>query len=240
MAIDHFVKHKYARERVDWNFNILFNDQPQVARLARQYQPLIKHQGLYSPVPTQWLHATVLRVGFLEEFSEAEMLAVADVLAPKLANMRLSELLLGQRWWLWNGGPVLGITPKHQLQEVFRQVLKALIIVVGRDRLPALTTDSASQPMKAFDYFLKASSVVVGRDRLPIKFQFIPHISLAYPKTYHSELELLRRLQSHPIDSVAIRAKSLSLIKQEVKDDYYMWEIVKDLPIGQDEISGRS
>ncbi len=77
MAIDHFIKHKWSRERTDWNFNILFNDQPQVAGLASQYAPLVKHPGLDDPVPGQWLHATVLRVGFLEDFPEAERLAVA-------------------------------------------------------------------------------------------------------------------------------------------------------------------
>jgi len=142
MAIDHFTKHSYARKRTDWNFNILFNDQPQVAQLARQYKPLIEHPGLYPPLPAEWLHATVLRVGFLEDFSEAEMLTVADALESKLAHMRMRELLLGQRWWLWNGGPVLSITPQSQLQEIFRQTLDTLATVVGRHRLPPLALDS--------------------------------------------------------------------------------------------------
>ncbi|HEY5442386.1 MAG TPA: hypothetical protein VIJ68_02520 [Candidatus Saccharimonadales bacterium] len=237
MAIDHFVKHKYARERIDWNFNILFGDQPQVTELATRYKALIKHPGLYDPVPGKWLHATILRVGFLEEFSETEMLAVADVLAPKLADMEMPQLLLGQRWWLWNGGPVLSITPQQQLQKLFRLVLDALTIIVGRDRLPLLTIDSASQPMKTFDYFLKTFTATVGRDRLPIKFQFVPHVSLAYPKTYDNELDLYKQMRSHPIDSVPIRAMRLSLIKQEVKDNYYIWEVVKDLSIGQSDHS---
>lgn len=201
MAVNHFKKWGFQTNRVDWNFNILFNDQPQVVELARQYGPLIKHLGLHKPVPGQWLHATVLRVGFLEDFTDAEMLAVAEDLKPKLAAMKIPQLMLGQ-WWLWNGGPVLHITPDLQLQEMFGFLLDSL-------------------------------TKVVGRDRLPTKPQFIPHITLAYPKTYDDELDLYRQLQSHPIEGTEIRAKRLSLIKQHIEDDYYAWEIMKDIPIGQ-------
>jgi 2'-5' RNA ligase len=201
MAIDHFKKWGFQANRVDWIFNILFNDQPQVAELAQQYEPLIKHPGLHKPVPGQWLHATVLRVGFLEDFTDAQMLAVAKDLEPKLAAMKMQQLMLGQ-WWLWNGGPVLHIMPDSQLQEMF-------------------------------GYLLDSLTKIIGRNRLPTELQFIPHITLAYPKTYDDELDLYRQLQSHPIEGTEIRAKRLSLIKQHIEDDYYAWEIVKDIPIGQ-------
>lgn len=231
MAFDHFIKHQYSRERVDWNFNILFNDQPQAAELANRYRPLIKHPGLYEPVPREWLHSTILRVGFLEEFSESEMSDVVKVLESKLTNLEVPELFLGQRWWLWNGGPVLSITPKKELQELFQHVLDSLTSVVGRDRLPALTIASERQPMKTLDRVLKKFSATVGRERLPVRFQFIPHVTLAYPKSYRNEFELFKQLRSRPVEGVAIRAKRLSLIKQRVKNNYYVWEVVKDLPI---------
>jgi 2'-5' RNA ligase len=201
MAIDHFKKYEWQVNRTDWNFNILFNDQPRVAQLATKYEPLIQHSGLHKPVPGQWLHATVLRVGFLEEFTDDEMLAVAEKIEPKLASMKMPQLMLGQ-WWIWNGGPVLHIAPDMQLQQLFSWLVAALAEVVGKQRLPA-------------------------------KLHFIPHITLAYPKTYDDELDLYKRLQSHQIEGVEIRANSLSLIKQHVEDDYYAWEIVKDIPIGQ-------
>jgi len=87
--------------------------------------------------------------------------------------------------------------------------------------------------MKTFDRLLKTLSKTAGRDRLPATLQFISHVTLAYPKTYHGELELIKRLRSHPVADVNVRAKKLSLIKQNVKDDYYVWETVKELPIGQ-------
>ena len=202
MAIDHFIRYKAHVKRIDWNFNILFNDQPQVAELAHQYAPLLNHPGLHKPIPAEWLHATVLRVGFLEEFSQDEMLAVAEKLELQLANIKMPQLMLGQ-WWIWNGGPVLHITPDTELQELFDLLVDALIEVVGRQRLPE-------------------------------KLQFIPHVTLAYPKTHHDELGLYKKLQSHLIDGVLMRAQSVSLIKQHIEDDYYAWEIVKDIPISQE------
>jgi 2'-5' RNA ligase len=201
MAIDHFVRYKEHVKRTDWNFNILFNDQPQLAELVSKYETLLQHSGLHNPISVQWLHATVLRAGFLEEFSDDEMLAVAKKLEPKLASMKMPQLMLGQ-WWIWNGGPVLHITPDQQLNELFEQLVESLMEIVGEQRLPK-------------------------------KLQFIPHVTLAYPKTYDDELGLYRQLQANPIEGINVRATNLSLLKQHVEDDYYAWKIIKDIPIGQ-------
>ncbi len=229
MAINHFEKHREQIGRIDWNFNLLFNDQPQVPQLAAKYAPLLQHPGLHKPVPGQWLHATVLRVGFLEDFTETEMLAVADRLEHKLTNMKMSELRL-EKWWLWNGGPVLGITPKRQLYTIYGYLMESLIEVIGRDRLPTLSIPPRGRFETAVASLLRA----IGRDRIPIQFQFLPHITLAYPKTYNAESSLSKQLKSQAVEGVNIRVKSVSLIKQYILDDYYAWEIVKDIQIPQD------
>lgn len=200
MATDHFIKHKWAKERTDWNFNILFNDQPQVANYAEQYKPLLDHAGLYQSVPGQWLHATVLRVGFLEDFTEAEMLEVAKRLEPKFASLQMPEFALGQ-WWLWGGNPCIHFTPEDPLNEMFRTLVTELTAVVGKERLPDL--------------------------------KFTPHITLAYSKTYDDETGLFKQLQSKHIEAVPVRAKRVSLIKQHVIDNYYAWDIVREIPLGQ-------
>lgn len=201
MATDHFIRHPDSRERTDWNFNILFDDQPQVAAHAAQFEPLLDNPGLYEPVPGRWLHATVLRAGFLEEFSEEEMLETATKLEPKLAAFRLPQLTLGQVF-MWDGNPCLHITPDGELQEVLRSIIGTL-------------------------------NEVAGEDRVPQKTGFIPHITLAYSKSYDDEADVHKRLQAAGIAGLAMRANSLSLIKQHVENDYYVWDVVKDLPIGQ-------
>jgi hypothetical protein len=224
MAIDHFDKHKSQIGRTDWNFNFLFDDQPQVAELAGKYAPLLNHPGLHKPIPGQWLHATLLRVGFLEDFTEAEMLAVADKFARKLANIELPPLIVGERCRLWNGGPFLSITPEQPLREIFSHSLGSLLAVVGRDRLPALTVPPG---------LLNTLTAAIGRDRLPGRLQFVPHITLAYPKTYNDERGLRKQLESHPIAGTEVRINNVSLIKQRVVDDYYAWDVIKSLSIGQ-------
>ncbi|MHA3019654.1 hypothetical protein ACXPWS_05210 [Mycobacterium sp. BMJ-28] len=201
MATDHFEKHKSARERTDWNFNVLFNDQPQVAQYAAQYGPMLNHPGLYQPILGEWLHATILRVGFVEDFSDKEMFEVARGIELKLAKIRVPDLLLGQ-WWIWGGNPCVHFTPEGPLQEIFN-------IVVGELR------------------------AVIGNDRLPYPLTFTPHISLAYSKTYNDEAGLFRQLATTHFDAVPVQAKRLSLVKQHVRDNYYIWEVAKHLTLGQ-------
>jgi 2'-5' RNA ligase len=201
MATDHFIAHPRSRECTDWNFNILFNDQPKVGTYVKQYKSALKHPGLYETVPGEWLHATVLRVGLLEDFSEKEMLETAERLEQKLANLSLPQLLLGQ-WFIWDGNPCLHITPDTQLQEVLRLIVEAL-------------------------------NETVGKNRAPQKQSFTPHVTLAYSKAYDDELGLYKQLEGQHIKSLKIRANSVSLIKQHVENDYYVWDIVKTLALGQ-------
>lgn len=73
MSTDHFQKHNYQAGKVDWNFNLIFDDQPQVAAMVSQYAKPLDQPGLYPPVPAKWLHATILRVGTTDEYTKAEM-----------------------------------------------------------------------------------------------------------------------------------------------------------------------
>ncbi|MGI9027946.1 MAG: 2'-5' RNA ligase family protein [Candidatus Saccharimonadales bacterium] len=201
MATDHFIRHKWAKTRTDWNFNILFNDQPQVAAYAQQFHYALKHPGLYQAVPSEWFHATLLRVGFLEDFSETEMLEVAKRLETKFAAIQMPEFLLGQ-WWLWGGNPCVHFTPEEPLNEMFKVLVDELTAVVGRDRLPG-------------------------------ELKFTPHITLAYSKTYDDENGLFQQLQGVKAKAVPISVKRVSLIKQHVENNYYVWEVVKDIDLRQ-------
>lgn len=229
MAIDHFEKHRVQIGRTDWNFNFLFDGQPQVAELANQYAPILQHSGLHKPVPPEWLHATLLRIGFLEDFTEAEMLAVANKLESKLADFTMQELILGKRWWLWNGGPVLSITPQKQLHEIYRHLLASLEEVVGQDRLPEMSIPGSIRYGTLINRFAR----IIGWNRLTVRLQFIPHVTLAYPKTYKDHSSLRKQIKAHPINGVPIHIHRVALIKQRIVDDYYAWEVIKDVPIGR-------
>jgi 2'-5' RNA ligase len=206
MAKDHFERHFYMKDRVDWNFNLLFDTAPQVGAMAEQYAPLLRHPGLYPPVPPQWLHLTVLRVGFTSEATQQEMEQVCANLAPKLASVAMPEFTVGPAW-AYIGYPLLHVTPEEPLDNVFQEVLQALESVVGTDRMPRPVDRSATKLM--------------------------PHIALAYPKNYDSDSDVERILADHPIPAVTARIPQLSLIKQWPTGEHYEWEIVRNILLGQ-------
>ncbi len=136
MAKDHFKTHFHLPGEVDWNFNILFDDQPQVGEMVRKYDELISHKGLYPPIPSKWLHITLLRVGLTTQYSEKEMLDVVEKLVPILANFEMPDLILGP-WWVWRGNPVLHVTPDDQLEELYDIITATIKSIVG-DRIAPL------------------------------------------------------------------------------------------------------
>jgi 2'-5' RNA ligase len=199
MATDHFEKHYYQKDRVDWNFNLLFDGQPAVAQMAKEYASALQHPGLYAPVPPQWLHSTILRVGLTDDYTEAEMLAVAAALEQSLASLALPEFFCDS-WWLWGGNVVLHISPDDQFSKLYACVVAALASVVGKDRTTHVPHDS-----------------------------FIPHITLAYTKTHQQEQAIHDRLVAQPVQPVGFHAKGIALIKQWPTDGHYEWEIVKEI-----------
>jgi len=205
MAIDHFKAHYYQKDRVDWNFNILLDDQPDVIRMVNEYAPLLVQEGLYPSIPAKWLHMTILRVGLTDDYTEDEMYRTADILAPKLATLKLPQLSFDS-WWQWGGNIVFHISPHDDIVPVYNAVIESLRQVVGNDR-------TARTPHG----------------------NFIPHVSLAYTKDHHNEMKIIEVLSQSNIKPARFYAKSLSLLRQRPTDDgHYEWQIVKDMPIGVD------
>lgn len=204
MAIDHFERHFYKKDQVDWNFNLVFDGQPAVADMVRDYAKIIPHPGLYDPIPPEWLHATILRIGLTDDYTEAEMLAVAAKVQLSVAGLDLPEFSFDS-WWLWSGGIVLHITPDDEFGKLYDHVLAALTAVVG----PKRATHSPH-----------------GR--------LIPHTALVYPKTYHTEHEVMEQLLAHPIRPAKFRASHMPLIKTWSTNGHYEWEIVQEVTIGKE------
>jgi 2'-5' RNA ligase len=203
MALDHFEKHFYKNNQIDWNFNVLFDGQPAVTAMAEQYAKIIQYPGLYKPIPPQWLHATILRVGLIDDYSEAEMLAVAAKLQQSLAELNLPQFSFDS-WWLWGGNVTLHISPDDEFTKIYDHVIAALESVVGPDR-------TAKSPHG----------------------NFVAHTTLAYTKTHDKEQEIHAQLVASPIKPASFSTKNLSLIKQWPTAGHYEWEVIKEIPIGQ-------
>jgi len=170
--------------------------------MAEAYRPYLDHPGLYPALPTEWLHMTILKVGYTTDFSEQEMAAMAEELKPSLSSMRLPELSMGDVWlWPLQGNPVLRITPEAPVTEIFKFVTAAMNKVLGH--------------------------------RVSRLKPFIPHVALAYNRTYYREKELYKQLTQPNIPPVKFRANKLSLLKQSQTIPFYQWEVIQNIPIGQ-------
>lgn len=201
---DHFDKHSDQKGRVDWNFNILPRGEA-VEQMARQYANVLgKFPGLHPPIPPQWLHMTILRVGFVDDFSEEDMLRVADVLAPKLAKMELPQEFVFGGWWQ-HDSLVTHVSPEKAFRGVHKAVVDSLRKVFGKD-----------DP--------RVSGFVPG--------QIYSHMTFNYTKNRDNEVELAKFLGSHPIKGASFSVNSLFLIKQWPTGTHYEWDVVREIPIG--------
>src|SRR6516165_1247113 len=125
MADDHFKTNLWTPGEVDWHFLITLHDQIHMHSIVEHYAQLYRHPGLYPPVPFEWLHMTIVRIGSITTITHEAMTDVVDRLRPTLARMKLPELLLGP-WWLWTGSVVLHVTPEEPITRLFNAVMTAL------------------------------------------------------------------------------------------------------------------
>ncbi len=206
MAQDHFERHSHNAGQagvLDWNFNIIF-DEAAVHRWAEEYSSLLKRPELYEPIPPQWLHSTILRVGRYEDYTQEEMLQVADRVQELVRDVKLSTCQFGTYKNI-HGNVTFALTPEEQIEKLYSAVVTALEEVVGPER---------------------ATKSPYGR--------FISHTSLAYTGTQDNEAAIDESMHSAGIKSPTFRIRHMPLIKQRPVDGHYEWEIVKDVTLSQD------
>jgi 2'-5' RNA ligase len=201
MAQDHFERHKHHAGTIDWNFNVVFENQPSVTAMAAAYEPLLDRPELYDPIPPKWLHATILRVGTVDEYTEAEMLAVAEKVQAAAANITLPEFHFGELVTVF-GNVCFIIEPKAELEKLYNIVAESLESVVGPGR---------------------ATKTPYGK--------FISHTSLAYSRAQNNEAAIEAELKQAHIAPAEFRVTRMPLIKQWPTDGHYEWDIVKDVKL---------
>ncbi len=130
MAEDHFEANPWKPNEADWHFLIRLNNQSQLRTMVTRYAKIYDHPGLYPPIPFEWLHMTVLRIGSVANITDQEMNDVLEQLFPALEMIHVPELLLGP-WWLWTGSVVLHVTPEEPITHLFNAVTKVMNTVVG-------------------------------------------------------------------------------------------------------------
>lgn len=202
MAQDHFERHNHYDGVVDWNFNVVYDNHPSVVAMAKAYAPYLRRPELYDPIPTEWLHATILRVGPVEDYTEAEMLAVAEKVQAAASQLTLPEFHFGDLV-LVRGNICFRIEPERELEKLYTIVTESLESVVGPER---------------------ATKSPYG--------EFIAHTSLAYTKAQDNESEIEAALNAAHIQPATFKITSMPLIRQRPTNGHYEWEIVKDIHVG--------
>lgn len=202
MAQDHFERHNHHDGVIDWNFNVVFDDQPSVAAMADKYRSLLQQPYFYDPIPTQWLHGTILRVGTVDEFTEQEMLQVADKVQERLKTVHLPEMHFGDHVII-HGNVCFKIEPESELEKLWTAVDASLTEIVGP-----------------------------SRTRKPPYGRFIAHTSLVYSKQRDNEAETEKVLQEANIKPARFHVHHMPLIKQRPINGHYEWEVVRDITVG--------
>jgi 2'-5' RNA ligase len=201
VAQDHFEKNSYQAGKVDWNFNIVMSGNKDLSHTMDEYAAALTDPGLHKPVPAEWLHVTILRVGFTSDFTEKEMKRVVVALRPRLSAIRAPMVAL-DGWWIWSGNVVTHVSPDDKLRPIYDAVIASMKEILGSDR----TLESPH-----------------GR--------FLPHLTLAYSRTRDDELELHRRLETARITPVEFLVDRVSLVRQHVVDGHYEWDVVDEAPL---------
>ncbi len=201
MVQDHFERHDHYNGVVDWNFNVVFTDQPSVAAMAEAYKPLLQKAWFYDTIPDEWLHATILRVGTVADYSKDEMLAVADKVQARVHDLRLPEFHFGSHVII-HGNVCFKIEPEAKLEKLYTIVTEALAEVVGAER-------STKSPYG----------------------HFIAHTSLVYTKTRGNETDTHTELNTANIEPAKFRIHHMPLIRQRPTKGHYEWEVVKDIRV---------
>jgi hypothetical protein len=157
MVDDHFAKHSYQFGRSDWNFNIVFSDLPKVLDFARSFQSKIAEfpEKFYTSIPPKWLHSTILRAGFYEDFSKEDMAKVVENLRPKLASLSLPNFTFSKL--TADDNILLHISPEKDVNQIFQIVVDAMHEVLGPDCLAG--------PLGAYDTFRAHMALAYTKNR---------------------------------------------------------------------------
>lgn len=118
MAIDFFKKHAWGPGEIDWHFLVIFDKEPGIKDFAEKYKQTLDHPGLHTPIPAEWLHMTVLRVGPTTKISDEQMDKVCELIKEQTRELDLPELSLNSPW-SWSGSVCLHVNPEEEVKKLY-------------------------------------------------------------------------------------------------------------------------
>ncbi|WP_405749405.1 2'-5' RNA ligase family protein [Streptomyces sp. NBC_01411] len=126
---DFWETHRWPEGERRAHWHLLFEDQPAVRDFARAHAEILSRYPELSPVPVEWLHATLQSIGPL---SRAAAVAVVEAARSALAVIEPFEIEIGPAQAIHNG-VVPAIYPEDRMSELFWTLRRATESVVGSE-----------------------------------------------------------------------------------------------------------
>ena len=145
----------------------------------------------------------------------------------------------------WLHATLLRVGPTDIIsEEDMRQVSTLLTSKIDKLVIPPVTLGSPwvwsgsvclsmtpEEPLKELFNVINEAKKEVLQDRAPAARDFIPHVTLAYPRDTDDEDGISRQLLSKKVAPVSFQPTELCLVKQRQTSPYYQWEVVSRLSL---------
>jgi 2'-5' RNA ligase len=115
-------------------WHILFGDEPAVQDLAAGCQDRLDGISGLDLVPMQWLHMTTQIVGFADEISDAELVAMIEVTGRQLRSFEPVSVRIG-RPLFHSEAVMMGVEPRGALDPVRNVIREAVAATVRVNQL---------------------------------------------------------------------------------------------------------
>ena len=129
---DFWATHRWPERERRAHWHLLFEDQPAVHDYVRAHAELLAQHAELSPVPVEWLHATLQSIGPLTPDAAT---AVVDASRPVLADIEPFEIEIGPAQAIHNG-VVPAIYPEDRISALYWALRRATESVVGAETIP--------------------------------------------------------------------------------------------------------
>lgn len=191
---NHWQRPGWTGDRRSYHWLLTFDNEPELAALARQCQTSLSDLPVLDLVPSDTFHLTLQRVGFTDEVNRTRLQVLADTTARRCTDLASFTLRIG---WLAGSQGAIRFTalPVETVVHVRQAALEALTDVCGS------TTDQSMESAA-----------------------FWPHVSIAYCNTPTPARPVIERVISlRSLTPVEVHVQALDLVELRRDGRTYRW-----------------
>lgn len=201
--VDHWDRPGWTPSRHSYHWLISMDD-PALHSLAERCQAALEDLPSFDAIPLSSLHITLARAGFVDELTEVEALATADMAQELLHGIEPFEIRIG---------PLTGSTGAVRFSarphESVTQLRTAARTAVARVREPERYSYESPE-------------------------RFIPHVSIAYCHQAGPAQPVIKRVaQLRSFRTVTVRVAAIQLVNMWREGRTYRWDVLRAADLGE-------